>query len=38
MATDITGLLTGIPRGGLDPMASLSPTQHRMQMLSLIHI
>lgn len=32
MATDITGLLTGIPRGGIDPMVSLSPDQQRMAM------
>ena len=32
MATDITGLLTGIPRGGIDPMVSMSPDQQRMAM------
>lgn len=32
MATDITGLLTGVPRGGIDPMATLSPSQQRMAM------
>ena len=29
---DIAGLLTGIPSGGLDPLAQLTPEQQRMQM------
>lgn len=29
---DIAGLLTGIPSGGLDPLAQLTPDQQRMQM------
>lgn len=32
MATDITGLLTGVPSGGIDPMVNLSPDQQRMAM------
>lgn len=30
MATDITGLLTGVPRGGIDPMVNMNPAQQRM--------
>ena len=29
---DIAGLLTGIPSGGISPLAQLTPEQQRMQM------
>jgi len=31
---DIAGLLTGIPSGGIDPMAKLTPQQMRAQIVS----